>query len=353
VNRVQRIYIKDLVTLFVSLTLSLSALFSVVSLIDRLDELMRMKVKGGGLVFYVLLRIPEFMKYLFPMCLLLSVIFVLGLASRRNELTVLKASGQNLRGFFLPFIFLGIVAVVVNFLVAEVLTPYSLGMLQRYVMSQGKEASFKSGKNGLWLKGKDGSIVHAGLFLPDGNILKDVSVFYIKDGLLYKRIEAEKGIWYDKGIELKKVWIYQLVQNRTEYRDSYKIRNAFSRKGLIFERKRLMEMGVDELIKYNRLLNESGFRNIKLEVDIHSRLSYPLTNLFMLLVGIVISVKSRKGRGILSAGAGVLISLAYWFLFTFALSLGYAGVLSPVFSGWLIPVGSLIAGFYMFKSIPR
>ncbi len=352
-NRVQRVYIKDLTILFVSLTLSLSALFSVVALIDRLDELTKMKVKGMGLVLYTLLRMPEFIKYLFPMCLLLSVIFVIGLASRKNEITVLKASGQNLKVFFMPFIFIGIVAVFVNFLVAEMITPYSSRVLQSYLISRGKETSFKSGKNGLWLKGKDGSIVHAGLFFTDGNILKNVSVFYFRDGLLYKRIEAEKGIWFDESIELKKVWIYRVNLNKTEYRNSYEIRNAFNRRVLMFERKRLTDMGVDGLIKYNRLLNESGFRNIKLEVDIHSRLAYPLTNLFMLLVGIAISVKSRKGRGILSAGAGILISLAYWFLFTFALSLGYAGVLPPVFSGWLVPAGSLFVGFYMFRSIPQ
>ena len=352
-NRVQRLYIKDVTVLFLSLTLSLSALFSVISLIEKLDELTEMKVKGGGLFLYALLRIPEFIRYLFPMCLLLSVIFILSLASRRNELIVLKSAGQSMRRFFLPFLVLGLVAVLLNFLVAEFLTPISLGMLRSRVLSHKKEGSFKSGKNGLWLRGRDDSVIHARVFFPEVNALRDVSVFYLKDGRLRERIEAKKGKWAGDTLRLKTVWIYHFRPDKTEFRDSYEIHNALSREVMDFERKRLTEMGVDGLMRYDKLLKDSGFRNIKLEVDINSRLAYPLTNLFMLFVGIAISLKSRKGRGILSAGAGVLVSLAYWFLFSFMLSLGYAGVLNPIVSGWIIPVGSLFAGLYMFMSIPQ
>ncbi len=351
-NRLQRLYMRELVMLFFSLLVALSILFSAVSVIENLDELARAGLKGRAILVYALLRVPEFMKYLFPMGLLLSVIFVFSLASRRREITILKASGQNLKLFFLPFLIFSLLTVVANILIAEALTPYCLDSL-RSLMRENKGAELiRSGKNGFWLKGRDGSIVHARVFFPERALLKGVSVFYLEGGRLKERLEAESALWKDNDLILKDVWIYRLIEDKTEYAESYSISDAYSNELIGFEKKRLEDMGVIDLMRYNRSLKEAGYRNIKLEVDIHSRLSYPITNIFMFFIGLVVSLKSQKGRGIVSAGVGVLLSLVYWFMFSLFLSLGYASVLHPVLAGWIVPVTGLALGLYGFYRLP-
>ncbi len=338
--------------LFVSLVLSLSVLFSVLAIIEQLDELQKNSVSGVSFVVYGLLRIPEFMKYLIPMGLLLSVIFVFGLASRRNEFVAIKASGGNLKRFFVPFVVLSFLVALFNLLVAEAVTPYTQDILVRNFESNKNRAVFKSGENGLWMKGADGSLFHAGLFLPEEGYLQQVSIFYLKDGLLLKRIEAERGRWIEDRIVLNNVRVYDIENERFYLRDEITLHGIYNQDVVSKQARRLSDIGVIELMRYRKILNRAGYKSVKIDVDIHSRLAYPLTNIFMMLIGIFISLKSRRGKGIVSAGLGILISVAYWFSFTFSLSLGYASVVPPLIAGWLVPFVALVLGAFMFREIP-
>jgi lipopolysaccharide export system permease protein len=127
------------------------------------------------------------------------------------------------------------------------------------------------------------------------------------------------------------------------------------------------EMTLTGLIKYQRRLNEAGFKNIKLTVDISARLSYPLINLFMLLLGMSLSLggafhknflerimeEGRVGSGIITAGLGLVISLIYWIGYTFFLSLGYAGTIPPVSAPWIMPALFAAGSIYLYSQIPE
>ncbi len=111
-------------------------------------------------------------------------------------------------------------------------------------------------------------------------------------------------------------------------------------------------MGVVELMKYVRKLTKAGIGNVRLVVDMHAKISYPLINLFMLMMGISFSV--RRGLGGFLAGAiGLLISFLYWLGFTMAISFGYAGILPPFIAAWIIPLLFSAAAVYLFHTIPE
>ena len=81
-------------------------------------------------------------------------------------------------------------------------------------------------------------------------------------------------------------------------------------------------MGIGELSRYTKRLKKAGFKNTKLIVDLNSKVSFPLINLFMVLFGIALSMRSKVGGGLFVAGLGLLISALYWVTYTFLLSLG-------------------------------
>jgi len=88
-------------------------------------------------------------------------------------------------------------------------------------------------------------------------------------------------------------------------------------------------------------------------VDLNSKISFPLINIFMMMLGISLSAREKLGGGLFSAGLGLLISLFYWFGYTFMLSMGYAGIIPPSVSAWTIPVVFAVFAVYLFVKIPE
>jgi lipopolysaccharide export system permease protein len=113
------------------------------------------------------------------------------------------------------------------------------------------------------------------------------------------------------------------------------------------------EMGIAELYMYMQRLKNAGFRNVKLAVDINSKISFPLINIFMMMLGLSLSSMGKIGGGLFSASLGLLISLFYWFSYTFSLSMGYSGVIPPFLSAWMIPLLFSALSVYLFVKIPE
>jgi lipopolysaccharide export system permease protein len=112
-------------------------------------------------------------------------------------------------------------------------------------------------------------------------------------------------------------------------------------------------MGIAELYRYIQRLRHAGFRNAKLAVDLDSKISFPLVTLFMVLLGISLSLRVSLGGGLFSAGLGLLISLVYWLSYTFSLSMGYAGVLPAFLAAWAVPFVFGALSLYLFATIPQ
>ena len=57
-------------------------------------------------------------------------------------------------------------------------------------------------------------------------------------------------------------------------------------------------MGIRELFRYTKKLEEAGFKNLKLIVDLNSKISYPFIDFFMVLLGISLPMGRRTGGGL-------------------------------------------------------
>jgi lipopolysaccharide export system permease protein len=349
----QRLYLRDFLFMLFTITFALSGLFSLVSLVERMDELLPLGLKTGELIAVGVGRFPQFFSYLLPMATLISSILVLSLASRRNELTVIKAAGKNLRGFFLPFLLTALLLVPVNFLISEAVSPGLMEKSEGIIDSHREMNDGVSLRHGdLWIRAKGGRILHSKGVLPEGDQILGVSVFFMKDGRLSRRIEAENGSWSGNGLRLESARIYDLKRKRVSTRTELYLQEFEKPPRLKNGGPGIYEMGAGDLYKYYMKLQAMGYHNRKLLVDIHSRYAYPITVLFMMITGIVLSLRSRHGKGILSAGVGVLISIAYWFIFTLSLSFGYSGMLPPVVAGWSVPVISSIGIVIVYLRMP-
>lgn len=370
---IQRLYIKEFLKVLIILGLGISGVFSIIGLIDKIDDFLPHRPSFGLLMQYTALSIPRYTHYLLPMAILLSSLFIFSQAIKRREIVVIKASAGKMKSILIPFVVLGVILTLFAFVLGEIIVPAAskkLHSIKNKITKKEKGLAFKEGT--IYMRGKDGSIVRISLYLPDKNISKGISIFKFDGERLKEKIDARTGDWEGNIWKLKDVTLYDIAKGQITTIEETTYPAIESPKIFQEDLWKVEEMTMMELVKYLRRLNEAGFKNIKLIVDIGSRFSYPLINLFMLLLGISLSlggdfaeqrflklISSQKmqegtfGSGIVAAGLGLLISLIYWFGYSLFLSLGYAGTIPPLFAPWIVPIIFAGVSIYMYGQIPE
>lgn len=354
---IQRHYLKEFFKLLSLIGTGLALIFSILDLIDKIDEFMPGRPSLESFLLYTLFNFPKYLLYLLPVAVLTCSLFIFSQASRNRELVAIKAVGGKLKAIFYPFVISGILVTVFAFITGEVVVPdfsRRSNELKSTIKNKDKKLMFKEGT--LWLRSTDGSPVRIELYIPEMKLAKGVSIFVFREDLLRERIEAEGAEWKEvqssKGIwRLKNVIVYNIIDkkitNVQELDYPYLESPDFFSEGI----KKPEEMGIGELYRYVERLKRAGFRNTKLVVDLNSKVSYPLINLFMMLLGISLSMRSRFGGGLFAAGLGLLISTLYWVVYTVTLSMGYAGIVPAAIAAWMVPAAFGIATGFLFKNI--
>ncbi len=354
---IQRYYLKEFLKLMCLISIGLALIFSIFDLIDKIDEFIPGSPSLKNLLLYTIFNLPKYLLYLLPAGMLTCSLFIFSQASRNKELVAIKASGGKLKSIFYPFVVTGILITIFAFITGELIVPEfsrRANELKNVIKNKEKKFIFKDGT--LWLRAKDGSPVRIELYIPEMKLAKGVSIFVFNKDILRERIEAEEAKWEDNPIStglwrLKNAIVYDIgnkkISTFSELDYPYLESPDFFSEGI----KKPDEMGIVELYRYIERLKKAGFRNTKLIVDMNSKVSYPLINLFMLFLGISLSLKTRFAGNLFTAGFGLFISILYWLIYTFTLSMGYAGLVPPAFAAWIVPVSFGIITGFLFKNI--
>jgi lipopolysaccharide export system permease protein len=348
---VQRYYLKEFLKILAIVAAGLAFIFSMLDLIDKIDDFLPHRPPLEKLLLYTLLNFPRYLLYLLPMAALLCSLFIFSQAKRREEITIIRASGGRIKVLLIPFITVGFFLSILGFMLGEFIVPESSKRaheLRDAISKKDKKFSFKEGI--VWLRAADGSIVKIGIYQPQSKTSKYISIFKTGDGTLKERIEAEYAEW-EGGWKLKKVITYDIQKGSIDRREE--LEYPLIESPAIFEKgiQKPEEMGISELFRYTKRLKEAGFKNLKLTVDLNAKISYPLINLFMVLLGVSLPMRGKTGGGLVTTAIGIFISLLYWFGHAMSLSLGYTGILPPVVATWLVPTVFGIIAINLFSGI--
>ncbi|MEW6054359.1 MAG: LPS export ABC transporter permease LptG [Nitrospirota bacterium] len=355
-NIITRYYIREFLGMLGVVAFGIAMVFSLLDLVNKIDNFAEGNLSVIRIAEYAILNLPKFLYYLLPMSMLICSLFIFSQASRNKELVAVKATGGRLKILFTPFIVIGLLMSLCGFLIGEVIIPYfserSLEFRMTY-MKKDDKVSFKEGT--LWLRDTGGRLVRIGLYEPEKGIAKGVSIFTTGNGSLRGRTEAGEAVWVpEKGVwTLNDVVTYDFAEGRITKTPQMIYPHLESPEFFGKWIKSPEEMGLEELYRYTKKLEAAGIRDVKLSVDMNSKISYPLAIFFMMLLGMSLSVLSGVGGGLMAAGFGIAISFVYWLLYTLTLSMGYARVIPPVLATWSIPVLSGILAVYLFRKIPE
>lgn len=328
-------------------------LFIVVDVFENMDDLMEKGVPIAKSVAFFAYKIPFIVGQVSPIAVLLSVLLSLGLLAKHNEMTAVKAGGLRLVRVLKPLFIAGIVISGGVMVMNETMTISGLKKAEsfRATWLEGVKGSY--GRQGLWIK-EDAGIYNIRQVDVRNGELRGVTFFRLGEGFAAtERVRTRKARWQDGRWVAPEATVWEFTPAggiATSERTGYELPGPGEPDELTSVETH-DNMGFFELAGYVRSLEEDGYDTAKHRIDLYGKVTFPLVNFIMVLVGIPFALKTGRHSGI-AAGVGisVLIAFSYWVVYAITRSLGANGIMPPMLSA-LFPdvlfaaVGLLMYGF--------
>lgn len=352
------------------------AFSSVAFAIGTLFDLIR-KVTESGLPLTIamqvmLLQMPQFISYAFPMSTLLAAMIAYGRLSNDSELIALRSCGVSVYRLVVPAVVLSLVVTGMSFLLNELAVPaanYQAAMTLEKALNEEKP-SFQ--ENNIFYP-EYGEITQ-----PDGKKIRGLKrLFYANQfngermiGLtildwseqgLNQIVTAESAIWNPQ----QSTWDFfngtiYLVSPDSSYRNILR----FDRQQLklprtpidLAERNRKSdEMNIAQILDSMEVARLSGDESKlnKFRLRINQKLAFPFVCLVFGLVGSTLGVQPQRTSRATSFGVSVVIIFIYYVLLFVTDALGLLNILPPVLAGWFPNLFGLGAGAFLLYRIAR
>jgi len=345
--------------LFYSL-FTFTAIYFIVDFFERLDRFIKYKTETTLIIKYLLFKTPLIIYQTLPIAVLLSTLMTIGALSKNNEITAMKSGGISIYKISMPLIFIALIITVITFITSEYVNPYTnqrVTSIMNFV-KQKKTVTFLKLDN-IWFSGNE-LVYNIDYFDSKTNNLHGVKIFnFDKDYNLTGRIDAKEGVYENKK------WVLKDVEVRT-FKYEGNVAEVAELKGYLTKevdviepptalkeaRKKTDDMSYSELSQFVKKVKRGGYEATEYEVDMYSKFSIPFVSVIMTIIGIPFALKSeRSGSIAVGVGISLIIGFCYFLVFSFAISLGHAGVIPPLISAWIALFIFLLIGAYMFSTI--
>ncbi|HAG49745.1 MAG: LPS export ABC transporter permease LptG [Deltaproteobacteria bacterium GWC2_42_51] len=333
-----RYIIKEFLKIFILTITAFISLYLIIDVFEQMDTLIEYRVQLKDGLYFFLYKIPFIFYQLSPIAVLMATLITIGILSRYSEVIAALASGISVLMFSLPFFIFAIFISVVNFTLSESVVPYTTQRVA--AMKQAFEGSNKTvfAQDSIWFKDNT-DIYNISYIEPEAGILKGFTVYRMDSNFnISSRIDAKLVNWKDGkwispegilsqfqdsqllGVSTLKDAAMPLSKKPDELRNIERLAN---------------EMNYRELTKYVKKLKREGYAASRYSVDLHSKISFPLVSIIMVMIGIPFALRSGRHGGIaIGVGLSVIIGFSYWVVFAVNSSLGYNSIIPPFVAAW-------------------
>ena len=337
-------------------------LLLVFTLFELLGDILHNGISVLTVGEYLLNVTPYFLYYpIAPMSMLLAVLITFGLLQRSNEIIAIKATGISLYRVVVPVILASVVVAGVLFVSDQFYLPYT-NKRQDELRNRikGKPAQTYLRPDRKWIFGQHNDIYYYQLFDPDRDTFGGVSVFQFDPQTfqITHRIAAERAHWSD----FMGRWVYEQGWERSldgpaivGYR-KFDVATypqlaeapAYFKK----EVKQSSEMNYEELRRYIRDLEQSGFDVVRLRVQLHKKIAYPLITLVMAVLAIPFALSAGKRGALAGVATAIGIGVVYWTISGLFEAMGNLSQLPPAVAAWSPNLVFGFIGGYLILRMP-
>ncbi len=315
-------------------------IFVVVDLFEKIDVFLDHRAPLGLVARFYLYRAPEVVVLALPVALLLATFLALGQLNKFGELTAMRAAGLPLLTILRPVFAIAAGAAVVALLLGELVVPSASRERDRIYDEQIQRVrhDVASERADVTYLGAGGRMYYIRLYLVREQRMHEVHVLEFANGKLTGRIDAAEATWDGSQWVFSSGWVRRFERGR-EHAESFERLPApqLAERPRDFEREMLepSEMDFLQLRKYIVKMRASGLRVANYLVDLHLKLSFPLFNLIVVMIGASVATRLRLQSAALGFGFSVIIAFVYWGFMQLGKALGHSGLISPYVAAWM------------------
>lgn len=358
---IDRYILRQFVVTAIFSVVAFTVIFVVVDMMENLDNFLDKQATVGIVATYYLYFIPEIIKLMIPVAMLLSALFTTGRLSTFNELTALKSSGISLYRFLAPLLIFSLVVSGVSVYFNGWIVPFankkkleiSRGYFQRNI-----EVIAKSN---IFIQDSPTRILSIGVFDDRLNSASHVSLqdFGKSDPtVVVDRYDADQMRWDPA----TKSWtlIHGTQRIFGEGKETIQQFSSLPMGSLNFSPEDIRkkqevpdEMAYEDLKQFIKDEQHAGHDISRWLVDFYGKIAFPFANFIVVLFGVPFSsIKRRSGLGV-EFGIAIAICFFYMIFLKVSQAFGYNGDINPLLTAWLANIIFLAGGLFNLWRVPK
>lgn len=313
-------------------------LFTLVDLFDHLGNLLDNKATLDQTLRYYLYKSPWIIDQVLPIAILMATLFTVGTMARYLELNALFASGLSLARLGRPLLVAGFVLTLLSLGWREYVLPEANVRKWRvWEVEIHKKTETLRPTRKIAVTGPDGRLYYAESYDPNARQITGLQVLSRREAEVQERLDAARAEWDGDH------WILHDGSHRTFAGGEQQVTHfetlrasdlSITPEGLYHTRVRQENMNIRQLLRHRDLVRQIGGDPTSINVDIHFQLAFPLVNLIVVALGLVLASGPRKTTIASGFGLTLLIGFGYYLLMMFGRSFGHSGLLPPAVAGW-------------------
>ena len=360
-TRIDRYILRQFITTAFFSLIAFMVLFVVVDMMENLDDFLDKQATISIILTYYMYFLPEIVKLMIPVAMLLSALFTTGRLSTLNELGAMKLTGLSLYRLMGPLLIFALVVTGISIYFNGWIVPFA----NKKKFEIGRVYFQKNieyvDKTNIFIQDSPTRILSMGYFDDNRNTAQQVSIQDFDPADFTKlraRYDASEMIW-NPG---RKSWtlvsgIYRRFLDSSENLERFASLEIgtlnFSPDDVRKKQLKPDEMDYGDLKQFIENQQRAGQDVARWLVDFYGKISFPFASVIVVLFGVPFSsVKRRGGLGV-EFGIALAVCFIYMIFLKVSQAFGYNGDMSPLLTAWLANILFFGAGMYNLARVPK
>ncbi len=345
---IARRFVSNLIFALVAFAL----IFIIVDMVEQLDAFLDRHVPWIVVAKYYLLYLPFIVVMSLPVAVLLASLFCVGTLAKHNELVAMKATGTSLYRILVPILVLGVVISLLDLFVGEVVAPVANRRKREIRLEHMEKHDFNVRRRmtNLIVRDRADRRVLIRYYDSKQRIAYRVTIQEYQGSRLSRRLDAPLMRWRDDCWRMENGY-ERAFSEAGERALPFAALDVADLKVTPVELARIQlepeEMSYTELRQFIEEVRRNGGKPHRWLVDLHLKLSFPFSNLIILLIGAALASSKRRSGVAVGFGFSLVICFMYFGLMKTGQSLGHTGTLPPAIAAWLGNVVFLAVGIVL------